>query len=108
MPTTNRSFYYKKISIDGKEFELDFLYNKMSKFVNQFPQSYYTVVTDDIGRPDRISLKVYKDQNYWWIICYNNLIHDIWNDLKEGDVLNILDVRDVQEFMKQFVIKRNK
>jgi len=51
-----------------------------------------------LQRPDLLSLRFYKRDDYWWIISKVNNIDDWWNDLYIGQSLLIPDIRDIDAF----------
>jgi hypothetical protein len=66
--------------------EKDLLMNSFRFYKFKRPFGKYILKQDDYMRPDKISLKVYGLQDYWWIIlrCNPN-IEDIWNDFISND-----------------------
>lgn len=97
----NRSEYYRKEIVDGKE-EFDFTSCSINDFKFNREKSFYKITQRDLLRPDLIAINAYEDRNaqtYWWIILTLNNIHDIWNDLSEGQILSIPNRKDVEEFV---------
>ena len=96
----NRSDFYIKAVADGVE-EFDLVTNSINDFKFSREMTYYKVTSEDIGRPDLISVKAYSDKskmNLWWIVMWINQIHNVWTDLQIGMVLNIphpLDCNDL-------------
>jgi len=78
--------------------EMDLVNNHFDLFEIKRPTNYFTVSRTFIQRPDLLSLKVYGKMNYWWIIFKVNNIDDIWNDLHIDDVLQIPDIRDIEDW----------
>jgi hypothetical protein len=48
------------------------------------PVSFDTIKYYDIGRPDVLSVRIYENMFYWWILCKFNNIDDVWNDMFIG------------------------
>jgi hypothetical protein len=94
----NRNNFYSYNDVDGLN-EPDLMNNKFKdfKFIRQF--STYTTTIGDIQRPDLISYNVYGRVNYWWIIMKVNSIEDIWNDITSGMVLQIPNIRDIEDYV---------
>lgn len=103
----NRSNFLKTNIVDGKE-EFDLNTNTLNDFKFTREKTYYTITEEDLIRPDLISSKAYKDimaMHYWHIVLFVNEIHDVWNDLVVGDVLNIPHKKDIEDFV---VFSRNR
>lgn len=83
--------------VDGIQ-EYDLLMSNFEYFKIQRQVRYYTIQRNDIGRPDLISLKNYSVQDYWWLIGEVNGICDFMEDIKEGDVIQIPDQLDIEDF----------
>jgi hypothetical protein len=97
----NRSNFYKKVVVDGVE-QFDLTTNSIEDFKFSREMTYYKISEDDIARPDLIAVKAYQDRdmmNVWWIImCVNNKL-DMWNDFVIGELLNIPDKKDLEDFL---------
>ena len=93
----SRSNFVNKNDIDGN-IENDLPFNSFNNFKFKRPRIYYTVKQEDILRPDLISLKFYGTMSYWWIILKVNNIEDVFNDMEEGDVLQLPDPSDIDDF----------
>jgi len=63
--------------------------------LNHNPVSY-TIQSEDQGRPDRISQKVYGTSDYDWLILYYNGILDPFKELVVGKVIRIPDLSAVK------------
>lgn len=103
----NRSEFYKRELVDGRE-EFDLISNSINDFNFSRETTLYTVIEADIKRPDLIAIKAYGDKNKmncWWIILQYNNIENIWNDLYEGQILNIPHPLDLEDLL---VSKSNK
>jgi hypothetical protein len=56
----------------------------------QDPEDTFVTVTSDlVNRPDLISTKAYSTPDYWWVICEYNQIYDPLFQLKINSVLRI-------------------
>ena len=96
----NRSNFLKKNLIDGVN-EFDLNSNSINDFEFTREMTYYKITQSDLLRPDLIAIKSYGnlgDMNLWWIIMYVNEIHDIWNDLYIGLMLQIPNKLDIEDF----------
>jgi hypothetical protein len=62
------------------------------------PMTYFTLSRGYLARPDLLSLKLYGKMNYWWILLKHNKICDVWNDMAVGDIIEVPDVRDLEDF----------
>ena len=76
--------------------------NSLSRFVMNYPVSYYQIVESDVMRPDMISYKAYGTVNYWWLILYVNDIEDPLNDMVSGTVIKIPNIIDIYSFYKSY------
>ena len=86
-----------KALVAGKA-ELDFCDSGWESFRTRGRLFQYTVVSADIGRPDLLSLRVYDDERYWWILLKFNGICDVWNDLRAGLVLRCPSKSDMERW----------
>lgn len=65
--------------------ERDMLLNKFNDYTFLRPMGKYQLKYEDYMRPDKISLKLYGTQDYWWIILKcNPKFEDVWNDFIVG------------------------
>ncbi len=107
----NRSNFFKNqivtTTLFGRKKEADLITNSFNEFAFKRPMETHTVTDDDILRPDLISIKFYERISFWWIIAKVNDIEDFWNDIEVGDVLNIPDIEDIEEFYTT-IRKRNR
>lgn len=88
---------FKKDSPNGFQ-ELVLFQNAFNGYKFERPMQTYRVKQQDLQRPDLLSLKTYGTENYWFVILWINDIEDPWNDLEEGDLIDIPDQLDVEEF----------
>ena len=102
----DRTDFYNIISVRSNP-EYDFLNNSLSNFTMSYPIDYYTVVQEDVGRPDLISYKHYQTVDYWWLICYVNDIQNIFTDMNVGDIYRLPNALDIYNFYKQYAINTN-
>ena len=99
----DRTDFYNIVTIRGIQ-EYDFLQNNLSNFVMNYPVTYYRVVSEDVGRLDLISFKVYNTVDYWWLIGYVNSVENVFVDINVGDVYIIPNLQDVYQFYKSFAV----
>lgn len=98
MSKFNRSNFYKKSEVDGR-IECDLAYTYFNDYFEiTRPLRYYAIERVDIQRPDLLSVKIYGKEDFWWIIGEYNAIDDWWNDLEIGQVINIPDKQDIDDF----------
>jgi hypothetical protein len=93
-----RSKFYDRNLINGIN-ENDLVMNKFNEFKFTRRYTFYEVRSDDIQRPDLISLRVYGRTNFWWIIMKVNGIEDVWNDIETGRLLAIPNISDIEEYV---------
>jgi len=99
------NFLYKDNSNDLDEWDL--ILNNWDLFEAKRPIKFDTVQVVDIQRPDVLSLRIYGDEKFWWILCKFNQIDDVWNDLYVGMDLIIPDIKDIYDFYAN-VRRRNR
>ena len=93
------SNYYPTVMVNGTS-EKDLLTNYFAQvFQIKRDVSFYTLKTQDIYRPDLLSLKLYGDPALWWILFKYNNIDDVWNDLTEGMVIYVPAYADIEDFV---------
>jgi hypothetical protein len=97
MIAKTRSDVISNVVTDGI-LEKDIPVNNWDSFVIKRPISYYEVTVADLQRPDLISTKIYGSQDYWWILLKYNEIMCVW-DIKEGDLLKVPSVLDVESWL---------
>ncbi len=92
-----RSDFIPSKNVEGKS-EKDLLMNVFRSY--KFKRNFltYKLQQDDFMRPDKISLKVYGVQDYWWIILRcNPEIEDIWNDVAGYNETIMVKVSDIDK-----------
>ena len=100
----NRTKFFKKTEVLGIE-ELDFIWNSLSLFEQNHDSGYYRIMGDEVGQPDLISHRVYRTERYWWLICLVNQIENPFEDIIEGEILEIPNVRDIYDFYQKFSMR---
>lgn len=100
----NRTKFYKKITVEGVQ-EVDFLWNTLSSFEKNHTTNYYRIRSDEVGQPDLISKRVYRDERYWWIICLVNSIENPLTDIVVGSIIEVPDIRDIYDFYQNYGIR---
>ena len=93
----NRTNFLKIEEVEGTK-EYDLIMTNFEYFKIQRPTNFYTIQRTDIGRPDLISLKLYQTIDFWWIIGEVNGICDFNYDIKEGDIIQVPDRLDIEDF----------
>ncbi|MHA1690372.1 MAG: hypothetical protein ACTSU7_01915 [Candidatus Heimdallarchaeaceae archaeon] len=100
----NRTKFYKKTTINNIN-EIDFLWNSLSSFEINHTPSYYRVVGDEVGQPDLISYRVYGIERYWWVICLVNNIENPLEDIEEGSIIKVPNIRDIYDFYQSYSVR---
>lgn len=98
MNNFKRVNFLKEVEVNGV-IERDLIHNYWDLFQTKREETYLTLSTEFIGRPDLISIAAYGSVKYWWIILRINNIDDIWNDMEVGDVLTIPNLTDVDDWL---------
>jgi hypothetical protein len=100
----SRNNFLKTNNVDGV-IENDLTTNTLDNFEFKRPRTFYTISTEDLKRPDLISLKTLNSMAYWWIIMKLNNIESPLDELETGQSLQIPNLQDVEEY---FLKNRNK
>jgi len=101
-----RSNFMTEEEVDGV-LEQDLVKNNWELFEIKRPQTFFTLTRSYIQRPDLLSLKLYGKMSYWWIIAKHNQIDDWWNDIEVTDVIEVPNIRDIEDWYSA-VRKRRK
>ena len=64
-------------------------------------------ITDDEFRPDRTSLKVFGDFQYWWLIMIYNSITDV-EDYKRGMIIQIPSIDGLENYFFSLSTKQTR
>lgn len=99
------SNFYKTVEVDGI-LEKDLLQNNWDLFEIKRPTTFFTVPYTFRKRPDLLSIKLYGKQDYWWILLKVNDIQDPWNDIHIGDIIQVPNVRDIEDFYAAVRLRR--
>jgi hypothetical protein len=86
--------------------EYDLVKNNWDLFELNRETTFYTIPQSFLQRPDLISIKLYGNQIYWWIIAKVNQIDDWWNDVNPGDVIQVPNIRDIEDFYLRLRARR--
>jgi hypothetical protein len=86
--------FFQTVTVRGNQ-EYDFLQNSLSNFSTTYPVTYYQLKAEDVGRPDIVSYKVYQTVDYWWLLCTQNGIENIFTDMTPGDLWQIPNLLDI-------------
>jgi hypothetical protein len=105
MDKFKRTIFYKTENVYGQA-EQDLAMNYWDLFITKRPISFYTITYEDIQRPELISLKVYGDIRYWWILGKFNHIDDFWNDIVPEQTINCFHKTDADDWLT--AVKRAK
>jgi hypothetical protein len=98
MDKFKRTNFYKTENVYGQA-EQDLAMNYWDLFITKRQISFYTLTKDDIQRPDLVSLKIYGDSRYWWILSKYNKIDDWWNDVQVEQVINVPSRVDIDDWL---------
>lgn len=96
----DRTLYYNQVIVDGIA-ELDPMDSSLGNFELNYPVGYYMVCGEDLGKPDLISMKMYNQEGYWWLICLVNGILNPFSDLEIGQILTIPNMMDIYDFYRK-------
>jgi len=102
-----RTNFYVQEEVD-EVLENDLVNNYWDLFKIKREMSFVTIGRTFIARPDLLSLKVYGIVDYWWILCKHNKIDDVWNDMTIGDVIEVPDVQDINDWFSDVLIAKKK
>lgn len=94
----NRTEFMSVQDVDGI-LEMDLVDNNFDLFEITIPMTYFTISRTYIKRPDLLSLALYEKMNYWWILAKVNNIDDWWNDLEIGDVIDVPNLIDIENWL---------
>lgn len=92
-----RSVFYNKEEVNDV-LERDLIMNRFDLFEIKRPASFFTITRTYLGRPELLSLKLYGTMDYWWILAKLNQLDDWWNDIHIGDVIQVPDINDIEDF----------
>jgi len=88
--------------------EKDLVNNNWDLWEIKRPMTFFTVSRSYIQRPDLLSIKLYGKMSYWWILAkVNPEVMDFWNDIKVELVIDVPDVRDIEDFYSAVKRRRN-
>jgi hypothetical protein len=96
----NRSNYFSKITIDG-DVELDLSEGHFQLFTLTREVRHYQVSKYESMRPDIVSEAIYGTVDHWWVLLKFNDIVDIFTEFKEGFIIKVPNVVDIQNFNKK-------
>lgn len=96
-PKYSRDRFLTTNIIDGLA-EKDLASCDISKLLIKRPLYSYRLNSVDIGRPDLVSLKIYGDIQYWWIILKYNAICDPFNEMYLTQTLYAPNEQDIQDW----------
>jgi hypothetical protein len=100
----NRTNFYD-INIVNNIPECDLVMSNWNKFSITRPTTFYTIKQSDLKRPDLIAIKTLGRQELFWIIMKVNDVCDLQNDLTVGDVLQIPNLEDINDW--QMLIRKS-
>jgi len=100
MSRFNRTNFFPLDTIQGVG-ERDLVKNLFNDFfIARYPMRFYAIEKNDIARPDLLSIKFYGTNDYWWIVCRVNKIDDVWNDLVVGQIIQVPEILDINDFFQ--------
>jgi len=103
----NRTRYMPVVKA-GDYLERDMVLSNWDLFEIKRPIRYDSIKRQDIQRPDLISLRVYGNLSYWWILAKVNSIDDIWNDISVGQDLYVPDPNDIKDWILKVRARQRK
>lgn len=98
MNNFKRINFLKQEEVNGI-IEQDFVHNYWELFEIKRDIQYYTLSREFLSRPDLLSLYLYGNIKYWWILLKVNEIDDVWNDMSVGDVIQVPDINDINDWL---------
>jgi hypothetical protein len=87
--------------------EKDMVDNNWDLFEIKREMTFFTLSRSYTQRPDLLSLKLYGKVDYWWILAKVNNIDDWWNDIEIGDVIEVPDIRDIEDWSSAVKKRQN-
>jgi hypothetical protein len=97
--------FFKTVEVDGI-IEKDLVHNYWNLFHMSRPVNYYLMTRSFIGRPDLLSIFLYGNIKYWWLLLKVNNIDDIWNDMKVGEPIIVPDINDYEDWLLKVVTQQ--
>jgi hypothetical protein len=91
--------FYDLVTVNDIQ-EIDYVGSSLKNFSPRYEMSTYRIVEEDLMSPDLISYKVYRTEEYWWLIMRFNKIVDIFTDLAVGDIIYVPSILDIYDFYK--------
>jgi hypothetical protein len=92
-----RTYFQEDVQVYGS-LEKDLVSNHWDLFKTKKDIGYFTIKHQHIQRPDLVSIEIYGDQQYWWILGKFNKIDDWWNDVYVGQIINYPSLIDVEDW----------
>ena len=102
-----RHIYSDAVDVDGV-LEVDLLTIRWDLFEVNYPIGFDVVRVSDIQRPDMMSLRLYNNMSYWWVIAKFNDIDDWWNDLYVGMNLLVPSIKDIEAYYRRLDMDNKK
>lgn len=96
-----RTNFMEETEVEGIV-EFDLVKNNWELFEIKRPMTFFTISRSYIQRPDLLSLKLYGKMSYWWILAKYNKIDDWWNDIEVEDIIEVPNIRDIEDFYAKF------
>jgi hypothetical protein len=96
----NRSNYFSKITIDGNV-EIDLSEGHFELFKLTRDVRHYQITKFESMRPDMVSQAIYGSMDHWWILLKFNDIVDVFTEFKEGFIIKVPNIADIQNFNKE-------
>ena len=107
MSDTNKTkFFYKEVEL-GEYIELDYLDTNIVK-MDLTTEDVFTVTAPYEYRPDLISMKVFGEYHYGWLIALHNDLLDPVFELTVGKRLNIPDMDEYFDFFSENTFSRRR
>ena len=86
------------LSVDSETKDIDFLSNQLFREYWAETGERVRVESQDVGRPDLISSRVFGSDGPWWMLLKYNGIDDPWNELWPGLVLKVPSEETMQSY----------
>ena len=101
MSKFNRDNYLKNVNSNNL-IEKELLTNSFSDYRFKYKKNAFTIKSKHIQRPDLISYDLYGRTDLWWFILKSNSIDDVWNELYLGQIIQVPDIRDINNYTNEY------
>jgi len=103
----NRARFMSTISTTDSV-EKDLVSNNWDLFEIKRPVTFDSIKSQDVQRPDLLSLRIYGTFSYWWVLAKVNEIDDIYNDMTIGRDIIVVDKNDILDWVHNVRARQRK